>query len=204
MRSEERQAHPELFLDARDQAGSSMGRYRSRLTLLGVPLVHIRFAIPDEGEPPVVGWIAGGDRAYGLLAAWGGYAVAPLSVGSVSVGLVAIGNFSLGVISLGTVALGGIAIGCASIGWRAFAWLSALGWYSAQGGGFSIAHTAAEGPVAIAANANDAAARALLSNPQTEQHLMVVISVTLVLSVLPVIYYARTVRQRMGRKKAED
>src|SRR6185312_15341717 len=97
MRSAERQAHPELFLDARDQAGSSAGRYCSRQSLFGVPLVHIRFATPDDGEPPVVGWIAGGDRAYGLLAAWGGYAVAPLSVGSVSIGLVAIGNFSLGV-----------------------------------------------------------------------------------------------------------
>jgi hypothetical protein len=165
--------------------------------------VHIRFATPDDGEPPVVGWIAGGDRAYGLLAAWGGYAVAPLSVGSVAIGLVAIGNFSLGVISLGTVALGGLAIGCASIGWKAFAWLSALGWYSAQGGGFSIARTAAEGPVAMAAHTNDTVARALLSNPQAEPHLMVVISVITVLSVLPVIYYARAVRQRMGRKKTE-
>ncbi|MEO6992976.1 MAG: RNA polymerase sigma factor [Lacunisphaera sp.] len=204
IRSEERQAHPEFFLDERDKAGSSVGRYRSRLTLLGVPLVHIQFATPDAGEPPVVGWIAGGDRAYGLLAAWGGFAVAPFSLGSVAIGLVAIGNFSLGVISLGTIALGGLAIGCASIGWKAFAWLSALGWYSAQGGGFSIARTAAEGPVAIAAHTNDAAARALLSNPQAEQHMMVVISIITVLSVLPLIYYARAVRQRMGGKKTKD
>jgi RNA polymerase sigma factor (sigma-70 family) len=203
LRTTERRDHPEYFLGAYDQVGSTAGEYRSRLAPFGVPLVHIRFSSPDEGEPPVFGWFAGGDRAYGLLVAWGGYAVAPLSVGSTAIGLVAIGNFCAGVLCLGTVALGGLAIGCASVGVKTYAWMSALGWHSAQGGGFSIARTAAEGPVAFALHANDAAARAILSAPQMEQHLMVGISVVSVLATLPVVYYARAVRRRLGRAKTK-
>lgn len=198
LRSSERRAHPELFRAARDQAGSAAGEYRSRLTLWGVPLVHCRFSSPDEGEPPVFGWIAGGDRAYGLICAWGGYAVAPVSVGAFSVGLISIGSCSFGLLSLGTMAFGWIALGCASVGVKAFAWLSALGWDTAQSGGFGLAGRAAEAPVAFAAHANDAAARAILANPGAEQNQMVFISVVTVLSLLPIVFYAREVRRRMG------
>ncbi len=90
MRSEERRLHPELFRDPRDHVGSAAGEYKSRLKLLGVPLVHVRFSSPDEGDRPVFGWLAGGDRAYGLLFAWGGYAVAPFSIGAIAIGLFAI------------------------------------------------------------------------------------------------------------------
>jgi len=173
MRASERLAHPELFRAARDQVGSVAGEYRSRLTLWGVPLVHCRFSWADEGQPPVFGWMAGGDRAYGLIFAWGGCAVAPISVGSIAVGLVAIGNLSVGLFSFGTVALGGLAIGCASVGYNAYAWLSALGWHTAQGGGFGLAWDAANAPVGFAAHVNDAAARAILANPGTEQHQMI-------------------------------
>ncbi len=202
LRSSERRAHPGLFREARDQPGSTAGEYRSRLVLLGVPLVHIRFSSPDEGEPPVFGWFAGGDRAYGLLVAWGGFAAAPVSVGAVSVGLVSIGNFSAGLFSYGTVALGWIAIGCASVGNDAFAWLSALGWKTAQGGGFAMAWEAAMAPVAMATHTNDAAARALLTNPGTAQHQMTVFAVITVLSLLPIIFYARAVRRRLGARKS--
>lgn len=198
LRSSERLAHPELFRAARDQVGAAAGIYRSRLTLAGVPLLHFRYSSPDEGEPPVFGWIAGGDCAYGLIFAWGGYAVAPISVGAFSVGLVSIGGCSFGLLSLGTIAFGGIAMGCASVGVKTFAWLSALGWDTAQSGGFGLAGRAAEAPVAFATHANDAAARAILANPGVEQNFMVVVSVVTVLSLLPVVYYAREVRRRMG------
>ncbi len=198
LRSSERLAHPEHFRAARDQVGSSSGFYRSRLTLAGVPLVHFRYSSPDEGEPPVFGWIAGGDRAYGLIFAWGGYAVAPVSVGAFSVGLVTIGSCSFGLLSLGTMAFGWVAMGCASVGVKTFAWLSALGWDTAQSGGFGLAGRAAEAPVAFAAHANDAAARAILANPGAEQNQMVVVSVVTVLSLLPIMYYAREVRRRLG------
>jgi len=199
LRSAERRRHPELFCDPRDQVGSSAGQYRSRLTLLGVPLVHIRFSTPDEGERPVFGWIAGGDRAYGLLFAWGGCAVAPFSIGAIAIGFFALGSVGVGVISLGTAGVGLVAVGCMAVGVKAYAWLSALGWHSAQGGGFSIARTAAEGPIAIAQHANDTVARQILADPHAEHTQMIVLIVISLLSLVPVALYARAVRQRLGR-----
>ena len=197
IRSEERWLHPELFRDPRDHAGSSAGEYRSRWTLLGAPLVHIRFSSPDAGERPVFGWFAGGDRAYGLLFAWGGYAVAPFSIGAVAIGFIAIGSLSVGVISLGTAAVGLLSVGCLAVGVKAFAWLSALGWHGAAGGGFAIARIAAEGPVALAQHANDAVAHRILTAP-TAHNQMIIVAVISVLSLIPIVCYARAVRQRLG------
>ena len=201
LRSAERRQHPECFRNPRDQVGSSAGEYRSRLTLLGVPLVHARFSTPDEGEPPVFGWIAGGDRAYGLLIAWGGYAVAPVSVGAVSIGLFAAGSFSLGVISIGTVSVGFVGVGCMAVGVKAYAWLSALGWSTATGGGFAIARIAAVGPIAFAQYANDPVARQILSEPHAARSQLILFTLTSLLSILPVAYYARAVRQRLGSRR---
>jgi RNA polymerase sigma factor (sigma-70 family) len=203
LRSAERRAHPECFRDPVDQVGSSAGEYRSRWTFLGVPLVHVRFSTPDEGERPVFGWFAGGDRAYGLLIAWGGYAVAPISIGAVAVGFVAIGSLSVGVISLGTVGVGALVIGCASVGIKAYAWLTALGWSTAQSGGFAIARIAARGPVAFARYANNPIADRLLADPHAEQNQMIFFIVASVASLVPVAFYARAVRQRLGRAARE-
>jgi hypothetical protein len=204
IRSEERRRHPELFRNPRDQIGSSAGEFRSRWTFLGVPLVHVRFSTPDKGEPPVFAWVAGGDRAYGLLIAWGGCAIAPISVGVFAVGFFALGTVSLGFVSLGTAAVGLLAIGCMSAGVNSYAWLSALGWESAQGGGFSIARVAAEGPVAFAQHANDAVAHQILANPNMEQTHMIFLIVIAVLSIVPIAFYARAVRQRLGRTARSD
>ena len=198
MRSAERRRHPELFRDARDQVGSSAGKYRSRWKLFGVPLVHIRFSSPDEGEPPVFGWVAGGDRAYGLLFAWGGWAIAPISVGAFAAGFLAVGTVSLGVISLGTAGVGFFALGCMAVGGKAAAWLSALGWATAQGGGFSIARTAAQGPVAFAQHANDPAAAQILADPNTGQGQIMIFIVISLLTLVPITLYARAVRKRLG------
>jgi len=198
MRSEERRLHPELFRDPRDHVGSSAGEYRSRWTLLGVPLVHIRFSSPDEGDRPVFGWFAGGDRAYGLLFAWGGCAIAPFSIGAISVGIIAVGSLSVGIISLGTAGVGLVAVGCMAAGLRAYGWLSALGWATAQGSGFAIARIGAEGPLAFAQHANDPIARQLLADPHAEQTQMIIVIVITVLSLVPIAYYARAVRQRLG------
>jgi RNA polymerase sigma factor (sigma-70 family) len=198
LRSRERLTHPEFFGDPRDQAGSAAGEYRSRLALFGVPLVHVRFASPDAGAGPVFGWLAGGDRAVGLLFAWGGYAVAPVSIGAFSVGIFAVGSVSVGLISLGTAAVGLVAVGCMSIGVKAYAWLSALGWSTATGGGFAIARIAAEGPVAFARHANDPTARQLLSDTYAEQTQMTILIVITLLSLVPIAFYARAVRQRLG------
>jgi hypothetical protein len=163
-----------------------------------VPLVHIRFSWPDEGDRPVFGWFAGGDRAYALLFAWGGLAVAPISVGAVACGFLAVGSLSVGLISLGTVSVGLFAVGCASVGMKAFGWLSALGWDTAAGGGFGLAQNTAVAPVAFATHANDQAAMDLLASPSTHNEHMFVLAVIAVLTLVPVTLYARAVRTRLG------
>lgn len=202
LRTAERRAHPEAFADPRDQIGSAAGEYKSRWKLLGVPLVHIRFATADENVRPVFGWFAGGDRAYALIFAWGAFTVAPISVGALALGLLAVGNLSVGLVSLGTVGVGVLAIGCAAVGTKAFGWLAATGWDTAQSSGFSLARLAAEGPVAFAPHANDPIARQFLANPQGEQHQMIVLGIIAILSLVPVTCYAAAIRQRLGRNKS--
>ena len=130
--------------------------------------------------------------------AWGGYAVAPFSVGAVAIGLFAVGSLSVGVISFGTAGVGLIAAGCMAAGLKACGWLTALGWETAQGSGFAIARIAAEGPVAFAQHANDPVARQILADPQADQTQMLILSMITLLSLVPIAYYARAVRQRLG------
>jgi RNA polymerase sigma factor (sigma-70 family) len=158
LRSAERLRCPERFTGEEDQPGSSRREYRSRLSLFGLPLVHIKFALPEESEPPAVGWIAAGERAYGVLFAWGGYAVGLVRLGIVAVGVVGLGAVGFGVVGVGTVGVGLLAIGAAAIGLTAFGSLSSLAWQGAFSNGFSVAREAAIGPVAVAEQANNALA----------------------------------------------
>lgn len=203
LRSEERHRHPELFAAERDRVGSRAGVYRSRATAFGVPLVHVRFSSPDAGEGPVVGWIAAGDRAYGLLFAWGGLAVAPVSVGAFAVGFLSVGAVSVGVIGLGTFGTGLLAVGGIAVGFKAYAWLSALGWFAARSGGFGIAHVAAEAPVAFARHANDAAAHALVTGASESRTEMLFFIVVALATLIPVTLYTRAVRRRLGPPSSE-
>lgn len=204
LRSEERRRNPGAFSAARDQVGSSAGVLRSRASLFGVPLLHVRFSSPDEGEGPVVGWIAAGDRAYGLLFAWGGVAVAPICVGGFAAGFVSIGAVSVGVIGLGTFAVGLLAIGGIAVGLKAFAGLSALGWFTAQSNGFGIARVAAEAPVALAQYTNDATARALLHDPRAQQNQMIFLIVVTLAVLIPMTVYAGEVRRRLGGRRQQS
>ncbi|MEZ5277137.1 MAG: sigma-70 family RNA polymerase sigma factor [Opitutaceae bacterium] len=200
LRTFERRIHPELFRDERDQIGSRHGSYRSKATLFGIPLVHFRFASPDEGEGPIVGWIAGGDRAYGLLFAWGLIAVAPISVGAFSVGLLSVGSVGIGAIALGNFVTGLIAVGCVSFGVHAASWLSAVGWETARSGGIAIARLAAQGPIAFAQHANNEEALQIFADPNAEQNHMILLIFIALAVIVPVSFYAREVRRRMGRK----
>lgn len=200
LRTEERRAHPEAFSAAIDELGSAAGEYCTRTRLFGLPLIRVRLAAAEENQPPVVAWIAAGDRAYGVLAAWGGFTVAPISVGAVAIGGLAIGSFSVGVVSLGTFAVGITALGCATIGLKAYAWLSALGWKAAGSGGFAIAHTAAEGLFAWAQHANDAIAHAIVSGPEAGRNTFLFYVLIGVFGIIPVALYARAVRERLGSK----
>lgn len=202
-RSAQRRAHPECFRELDDdRVGSLASEYRSRATLLGVPLVHFRFSSAEEGDRPVFGWISGGDRAFGLLFAWGGWAVAPISCGICAVGLLSVGTMGVGVIGLGTLAVGGVALGCVAVGWDTYAWLSALGWSTAQSGGFGIARLAARAPIAYARHANDEMAGQILANPQAEATQTMLLVTIVVIALLPTGYYLRQVRHRMDGRRA--
>jgi RNA polymerase sigma factor (sigma-70 family) len=123
--------------------------YRSRLTFLGLPLLHVRAGGPSRGRV-AKGWIAISDGlALGGLFAGGTVSVAPLSVGAAC----GVGLFSLGVLSVGAAALGVAAMGV----WALGGFAAAI--YAAKGG-LAIASDLAVGGRAIAAHANDALANA--------------------------------------------
>ncbi len=129
--------------------------YRSRLSFLGLPLVHIR--LDDQFDllrGPVMGWIAiGGNYAVGGLFAFGGLAIAPVSLGGVAIGLfplggIAVGLGALGALSIGVVAYGGVTLGYWALGGFAIAWNIAEG-------GVAVAHDFAQGAMARAAQVNN-------------------------------------------------
>ncbi|HSI07628.1 MAG: protein kinase [Rariglobus sp.] len=108
--------------------------YRSRRTLLGLPLLHIATGVdPVTGKRRIArGIVAIGDHAQGVFA-FGGVAIGGVSFGGVSLGL-----FSYGGLALGLLVHGGLGIGAlASFAGLAIAPIalggSALGWYAYGG-----------------------------------------------------------------------
>ncbi|MBI2813176.1 MAG: sigma-70 family RNA polymerase sigma factor [Opitutae bacterium] len=140
--------------------------YRSRWTLLGLPLIHIRMQQTGAAGQtlPAVGWIAIGNIARGGLFAFGGLAFAPVCLGGGAVGLLAMGGFGVGVFSFagaafGVWAVGGVAAGYLASGGAALGWLGACG-------GVAVAHDFAVGGAAAAQNINDDAARAFVQHSE--------------------------------------
>ena len=135
--------------------------YRSSATFLGLPLVHIRigdrFAILRE---PVTAWIAIASKAVGGLFAFGGLAIAPLSIGGASFGLLSFGGFSGGIIAVGGIAFGVWTLfgGVLVAAWQSFGGCLTIGWNAASGD-FALAHDYAVGRFAHAIQANNDAAR---------------------------------------------
>ncbi len=130
--------------------------YRSRLNLFGLPLVHIRigdrFAVLKK---PVTAWIAVGNSAIGGLFAFGGMAIAPLSLVGLSIGVLSVGGLSLGIFALGGIALGvWMFFGGLLVGWQAFGGCITIAW-NAAAGDFALAHDFALGHFACAAQANN-------------------------------------------------
>jgi len=130
----------------------------TRIKFLGLPLVHIcigdRF---DVLKKPVKAWIALGNIAFGGLFAFGGVAIAPLSIGGLSIGFLPIGGFTLGVVAIGGLAFGGWTAGAIAVGWQAVGAI-AVGWQAAAGT-FALAHDFAGGTIAHALQVNNAAAK---------------------------------------------
>jgi hypothetical protein len=127
--------------------------YRSKLELLGLPLIHFRFSRIADHRTPVKAWIAAGDFAYGLVFAFGGLAVAPISVGGIAIGLIPFGGVAIGLIALGGFAFGGWVFGGFAIGWQAYGGC-ALAWNAALGG-LAVARDFASGGIAAATQANN-------------------------------------------------
>jgi hypothetical protein len=94
--------------------------YRSRLSLLGVPLVHIHVAGMDPSQPRglATGWFALGDVALGILFSCGGLALGGVSVGGIALGVIPVGGLALGLLAFGGLAGGFVAAGGVAIAWR--------------------------------------------------------------------------------------
>jgi RNA polymerase sigma factor (sigma-70 family) len=129
--------------------------YRSRIRVLGLPLVHVASGDidGDAGTRRAIGWLAVGDVAVSPLFAFGGFAVAPIACGGVTVGLL---SLSLWGIALGVIAFGSIAVGFRALG------LVAVGWDVAVGGA-AVAHDYALGVFASAAQTDRHVVEAWLS-----------------------------------------
>ena len=166
-----------------------------------VPLVHFQFGMLEVTDKPALGWIAGGTYARGLLFAWGGVAIAPVSVGIISYGVFTIGAIGIGIFSVGAVAVGIISFGTAAIGYKAYSALSSLGWESAFSNGFSIAKDAAIGPIAFAQEVNNEVA-AQLSNLTTLGNVYQWVLATIaILVIIPSVWHSTVVRKRMKLDK---
>lgn len=201
LRVQERIFQPQAFLSQVDQPGAKQREYQSTITLFGAPLIHFQFGMHEVNDKPAFGWIAGGSRAHGLLFAWGGVAIAPVSVGIVTVGVISVGAVSFGLFSLGTVALGLIGFGVSAIAYKAYGALSAFGWESAFSNGFSIAADAAIGPFAYAAQINNQIAAELTNLAGLNHSHQWILAMIAALVIVPAVWHAREVRLRMKQNK---
>ena len=127
--------------------------YKSKCTLFGLPLVHVRLG--DRGFGVAKGIFAVGNVAVGLFAL-GGISLGLFSLGGVSLGLLlalggmSVGGIAIGACAVGLAALGGGAIGLLSVGGGSF------GAYAVGGGavGTQIAiGGSASAPLAIGSQA---------------------------------------------------
>lgn len=180
---------------ARTDAGgppTHFREFRSATTLLGWPLVHVRYGVPPVDAPPVRGWFAVGDRAIGLVFAMGQFSCGLVSVGVVAVGGLCVGGVALGVVPMATVAVGGLVLGGAAFGGLTIGGFSA-GWSGAVGG-LAIARDYAAGGFAIATHANDAVAQQWLAAWLPPWLFFTLLALIAVLSIVPTLVYAS--RQR--------
>src|SRR5205823_4161451 len=101
-------------------------QWASRQTFLGLPLIHINCGGPspradETGSPgwtPRIarGWIAIGDRAYGVVLAIGGTAVGGIARGGFAAGGLAIGGRALGLVGMGGLGVGLLGLGGGALG----------------------------------------------------------------------------------------
>jgi predicted RNA-binding Zn-ribbon protein involved in translation (DUF1610 family) len=117
----------------RNPVRTASRRYKSPITLFGLPLIHIAFG-PHEDETRGVakGIIAIGDIAIGWFAC-GGFATGIIACGGMAIGLISLAGLALGGLACGGLGIGAVGIGGAAVGGLALGG-GAIG-YVAEGGG---------------------------------------------------------------------
>lgn len=100
--------------------------YKSKKTILGLPLVHIAQGLTPEGRFRVAkGFIAIGNAAVGVVAV-GGAALGVITFAGAGIGIVCFAGLALGIlcgiggVAVGYIAVGGLAIGIYSVGGLCF------------------------------------------------------------------------------------
>lgn len=181
--------------------------YRSKMQLLGMPLLHVRTGDRfDVVRPPVKAWIAiGGSNAVGMIFASGGTAVAPIAFGGIAVGFLSFGAVSTGLIALGALSVGIGSYGGVAVGWLAFGAI-ALGCKAAMGCG-AVAFAYAAGNIAHAAQANNDAARQFFGQStffQITQHFFKHGVLILLVWIVPSAWQARVVARARARQPGEN
>lgn len=174
--------------------------YRSRASLCGLPLIHARLGATWTSQREAVkAWVAiADDLAIGVIFAFGGMAIAPISFGGFALGGIVFGGFGVGVLcyagfAVGAWAIGGFALGLLALGGCAAGWTAAAG-------GVAISHQFALAGVALAAHANDDAAKAFIGNNAFFQNAFPLVTKwlwpTLLLSLVPSLLIWRATRKR--------
>jgi RNA polymerase sigma factor (sigma-70 family) len=180
--------------------------YRSKLSLLGLPLVHMRFG-RKHGEPvrAVKAWFAAGDFAIGVIGAFGAMTIAPISIGGCAIGLLSLGGLAAGVACWGGIGLGVWVIGGCALGWAAFGGC-AVAWHAAEGG-LAVARDFALGSSAVADHANDAIAKAAMKQDTFFQIARTAMNYAIWINViwlLPLLLMWRKARQMKQQSRAHD
>jgi RNA polymerase sigma factor (sigma-70 family) len=181
--------------------------YRSRLSLFGLPLIHVRLGDRfDVARGPVKAWIAvGSSHAVGVIFASGGLAIAPISFGAIAIGLLPFGAIALGIFPVGAVAFGLCAYGGLAFGWQVFCGCG-FGWQAAVGG-IAVAHDFAAGSIAYAAQANTEIAKQFIQQNLFFRCALIIShhSLWLMLAwVLPVAVQARIVARARRNREQKD
>jgi hypothetical protein len=179
--------------------------YRSKASLFGLPLIHIRLGATWTSQGDAVkAWIAiADDLAIGGLFAFGGTAIAPLCFGGFALGGVVFGGFGAGILcyagfGIGAWVVGGMISGIMAVGGCAFGWKAALG-------GIAIAQQFSLGGVALAAHANDSLANAFIKNNLFFQNAFLLVTrwlwPTLLVSMLPTLLLWRATKKKRGQSR---
>jgi hypothetical protein len=170
--------------------------YRSRLTLLGIPLLSMSRSGGFSAPPGRLAWVSIGDSPRALFFAYGGNAIAPIAVGGSAIGLLSFGGMAIGLVSFGGFSIGLFSTGGLTLGFQAFGGLS-LAWHAASGG-IAVAHGYAIGGLVVAANANNAAASSVINHLLFFRIATFLSNYVLLMNLcwfLPLLLWLRTIRK---------